>query len=173
MTPLIAFIIGLLVGWLLEWIIDWVYWRRRRKVSKSNALKERVAAIKSESPPKEISMKEPEIKPSETIELRAKIDVLEAACQAKDEHIATLDQEIADLMSKQLMVEPDKLERIKGIGPIIANKLVAAGIDTFSKLSQLTPVQLEEIVGEEIKRLADEEEIIEQARLFAAETKDS
>jgi predicted flap endonuclease-1-like 5' DNA nuclease len=63
---------------------------------------------------------------------------------------------------------PDDLVVIKGIGPVIARKLNAAGIYTFRQLAALTPVQLREIVGDVIQRLADEDEIINQAKELAA-----
>ncbi|NPA92022.1 MAG: hypothetical protein GXO55_11365 [Chloroflexi bacterium] len=61
----------------------------------------------------------------------------------------------------------DDLQLIKGIGPVISKKLNDAGITTFAQLAELTVAQLEEIIGEEIKRLADEEEILRQARELA------
>jgi predicted flap endonuclease-1-like 5' DNA nuclease len=63
---------------------------------------------------------------------------------------------------------PDDLIVIKGIGPVIARKLNAAGIYTFRQLAALTPVQLREIVGDVIQRLADEDDIINQAKELAA-----
>ncbi len=62
----------------------------------------------------------------------------------------------------------DDLQQIRGIGPVIAKKLNDAGITTFAELADLTVTQLEEIVGEEIRRLADEEDILRQARELAA-----
>ncbi len=63
------------------------------------------------------------------------------------------------------------LQRIKGIGPVIAQKLNEAGIFTFAQLGNLTVAELEAIVGEDIKRLADEEAILRQARELAAKFK--
>ncbi|NPA92410.1 MAG: hypothetical protein GXO56_01850 [Chloroflexi bacterium] len=62
----------------------------------------------------------------------------------------------------------DDLQQIRGIGPVIAKKLNDAGITTFAELAALTVTQLEEIVGEEIRRLTDEEDILRQARERAA-----
>ncbi|NPA31431.1 MAG: hypothetical protein GXO37_05460 [Chloroflexi bacterium] len=69
-----------------------------------------------------------------------------------------------------VVLETD-LQQIRGIGPVIAQKLNEAGIFTFAQLAQLTASQLAEIVGEEIHRLADEEEILRQAREFARRTR--
>jgi len=62
----------------------------------------------------------------------------------------------------------DDLQDIRGIGPVISRKLNDAGIFTFAQLAELTIAQLEEIVGEEIRRLADEADILRQARERAA-----
>jgi len=62
----------------------------------------------------------------------------------------------------------DDLQEIRGIGPVISRKLNDAGVFTFAQLAELTVAQLEEIVGEEIRRLADEADILRQARERAA-----
>ena len=62
----------------------------------------------------------------------------------------------------------DDLQDIRGIGPVISRKLNDAGVFTFAQLAELTIAQLEEIVGEEIRRLADEADILRQARERAA-----
>lgn len=65
------------------------------------------------------------------------------------------------------MTSPDDLEVIVGIGPVIARTLNNAGIFTFADLGALTAADLREIVGERIQRLADEEDILKQARQLA------
>jgi len=61
----------------------------------------------------------------------------------------------------------DDLQQIRGIGPVISRKLNDAGVFTFAQLAELTVAQLEEIVGEEIQRLADEADILRQAQELA------
>lgn len=61
----------------------------------------------------------------------------------------------------------DDLEVIGGIDPVIARMLNAAGIFTFAELSDLTVRDLREIVGERIQRIADEQQILSQARQLA------
>ena len=61
----------------------------------------------------------------------------------------------------------DNLEIIVGIGPVIARLLNNAGIFTFAELSVLTARDLRDIVGERIQRLANEEQILTQARQLA------
>lgn len=62
---------------------------------------------------------------------------------------------------------PDNLQTIKGIGPVIEQKLNEAGIFTFEQLGKLTVEDLRSILGNIIQRLADEDALIEQARELA------
>lgn len=62
---------------------------------------------------------------------------------------------------------PDDLKVIKGIGPEIERLLNQAGISTFAQLGELTPAGLESILGAVIKRLSNEQSILDQARELA------
>lgn len=61
----------------------------------------------------------------------------------------------------------DDLVVIVGIGPVISRLLNNAGIFTFAELGALSAAELREIVGERIQRLANEEDILTQARELA------
>lgn len=61
----------------------------------------------------------------------------------------------------------DDLEVIVGIGPVISRMLNASGIFTFAELAALSVSDLREIVGDRIQRIADEEQILSQARQLA------
>ena len=61
----------------------------------------------------------------------------------------------------------DDLKMIKGIGPAIERKLNNAGIFTFAALADLGPGQLESILGGQVRRLQDENDLIAQARELA------
>ena len=62
----------------------------------------------------------------------------------------------------------DNFQAIKGIGPIFAKRLKAAGVVTFEELSKLKSRQLEEILGTLYKRFYSKQEtILAQAREFA------
>ena len=61
----------------------------------------------------------------------------------------------------------DDLKIIRGIGPAIERKLNNAGIYTFAAVAQLSPKQLEGILGNMVKRLQDENDLIAQARRLA------
>ena len=64
-------------------------------------------------------------------------------------------------------VTPDDLKVIKGIGKVIERKLNEAGIYTFEQLGDLTPADLRRILGSTIERLANEEDLLQQARDLA------
>ncbi|HLO33255.1 MAG TPA: hypothetical protein VK249_29170 [Anaerolineales bacterium] len=62
----------------------------------------------------------------------------------------------------------DNFQAIKGIGPAFSKRLHEAGIHTFDQLSQLTPKQMEEILGALFKRFfSKENSILAQAKAFA------
>ena len=61
----------------------------------------------------------------------------------------------------------DDLKAIRGIGPAIEKKLNNAGIYTFAALAGLTRAELENILGSQIKRLQDENDLIAQAKQLA------
>jgi predicted flap endonuclease-1-like 5' DNA nuclease len=63
--------------------------------------------------------------------------------------------------------EKDNLKVIKGIGPAIEKKLNDAGITTFEALAGLTANELETILGNMVKRLQDENDLIAQAKKLA------
>ncbi|MCP4141712.1 MAG: hypothetical protein GY755_15805 [Chloroflexi bacterium] len=89
----------------------------------------------------------------------------------KSDEVSDLRQENAKLKSRLTLcdeIKPHQLERIKGIGPAIKKRLNKNKIKTFSQLADITPQHLIEIVGEQIKHLVDENEIIHQAKDFAS-----
>ena len=61
----------------------------------------------------------------------------------------------------------DDLRAIKGIGPAIERKLNSAGIQTYAALSRLSAKELEAILGSQVKRLQDENDLIAQAKKLA------
>ena len=69
--------------------------------------------------------------------------------------------------STQTAVARDDLKVINGIGPAIEKKLNNAGIQTFAALSRLNAKELENILGSQVKRLQDENDLIAQAKKLA------
>jgi predicted flap endonuclease-1-like 5' DNA nuclease len=65
----------------------------------------------------------------------------------------------------------DDLKIIRGIGPAIERKLNNAGIFTFAALSKLSAQDLENILGSQIRRLQNENDLIAQAKQLAEQEK--
>lgn len=75
-----------------------------------------------------------------------------------------------ELLENALHFSKDKLQKIKGIGPIIEERLNTAGIFTFKQLSKLEKRQLEHLVGN-AENLADEQDLIKQAKKLSKKKK--
>ncbi|HVN16338.1 MAG TPA: helix-hairpin-helix domain-containing protein [Anaerolineales bacterium] len=90
------------------------------------------------------------------------------------ERIATLETKKKRRASKSKPIQnrqgQDNLQAIRGVGPVISKRLNEAGIYTFEEMAELTPEELQEILGELIKRFfPGEDKMIAQAKEFAAQ----
>ena len=72
---------------------------------------------------------------------------------------------------KESPVIRDDFTLISGIGPVISKTLQDAGITTFRALAAISPDQLRLILGDLVERLADEDDLLRQAKHFAREKK--
>ena len=137
-----AIVLGLIVGWLIEWGIDWWYWRRKfRQLETENG------------------------------QLAQRAETAEKNAAEQTASIGRLQQEISDLKAEIARYKSsvkDDLKLIKGIGPDIEHRLNLAGVVTFAQLAEQTPESLEGILGDVVKRLANESALIEQARQLAS-----
>lgn len=147
-----AFVLGLLIGWMVEWVVDWFYWRRRVRAGiEENAglAKENEALVKEN---KNLDEGNTELK-QRIVSLQAEIGRLSAS--ATSTHLIDTDGN-------------HNLQAIKGIGPTFSKRLNEAGVHTFERLSQLTPQEMEEILGTLFKRFFSKENtILAQAKEFA------
>ena len=172
MSTLATFVLGVLVGWLIEWMIDWLYWRRQRHNAQLELqqIKRRLQTAEETRN----SMKEDlayQIDQNTALKDRCaglEIDLSAMRSQLGQYEGAAASSAASRTASMLVPTVPDDLEVINGIGPVIARKLNNAGVITFKQLAALTPVQLREIVGDVIQRLADEEQLIAQAAELAA-----
>ena len=166
MNVIALFVLGLLIGWIVEWVIDWFYWRGRM-----GAVAEKNAELTQDNA--RLSQENARLTeggaalPQENAELaQENVDL--------KERIASLEQELkARLLAVELAFLTDKdgndnFQAIKGIGPAFSKRLREAGIRTFEQLSQLTPGELEEILGTLFKRFfSKENNILARAKEFA------
>jgi predicted flap endonuclease-1-like 5' DNA nuclease len=172
MNTVTAFVLGLIIGWGIEWIIDWVYWRRRtaemtRRLELAESRQPQEAVLKkSESIKLDLENQIAKLK-SDNAVLQQKVTTLEAQNMALPAPAAATAITTAIKLTPA-PVTPDDLIVIKGIGPVISRKLNDAGIFTFRELAATTPERLREIVGDAIQRLANEDDILNQAKELAA-----
>ena len=159
MNILAALVLGLLIGWLAEWIIDWFYWRARmRSLAEENSrLKEELA--------------KPEEDQATLIREHKNLDEENAVLK---ERLAELKDEIRQIKASAMIAHllnkdgTHNFQAIKGIGPAFSKRLNEAGTRTFEQLAQLTPQDMEKILGTLYKRFFSKENtILVQAKEFA------
>lgn len=141
-----VFIFGLLYGWFFKIAFDRIYRENELEdVRNENAsLQEYIRALETR-----LQSKSPESR-SARQELSAPQAVpLEAAVPG------------------QTASEKDDLKVIRGIGPAIERKFNDAGIQTYAALARLTNEELENILGNQVKRLQNENDLIAQAERLA------
>ena len=149
MRALKVFIFGLLYGWVLKIAFDRIYHRNELEdiQNENAALRDYVRSLEIQLQPKSLETKSVQRSAPQTRPAEAPVETLESAAQTSSER--------------------DDLKVIKGIGPAIEKKLNNAGIHTFAQLSQLKPQDLENILGNQVKRLQDEGDLIAQAKSLA------
>ncbi|MCI0549360.1 MAG: helix-hairpin-helix domain-containing protein [Anaerolineae bacterium] len=138
MGVIASIVLGLLIGWLIEWVIDWFYWRGRIR-----PVVEENARLARDNE-----------------DLKERLAAIQTKVSRKSQLAKT--RPTGDRAGK------DNLQAIKGVGPVISKRLNEAGIYTFEELSQLTPDELQEIMGSLAKRFFPKQEsILTQAKEFA------
>ena len=138
MGVIASIVLGLLIGWLVEWVIDWFYWRGRIR-----PVAEENARLTKDN-----------------ADLKERLAAIESKVSRKSQLAKT--RPTGDRAAK------DNLQAIRGVGPVISKRLNEAGIYTFEELSQLTPDELQEIMGPLAKRFFPKQEsILTQAKDFA------
>lgn len=159
MNILAVLVLGLLIGWLVEWIIDWFYWRGRMQ-----------AAMEGNIPLEKENIRLEEENTTLTREYK-KLNEENADFKKR---LAELEDELNRIKVSALigrLLNKDgthNLQAIKGIGPVFAKRLNEAGITTFEQVAQLTPPDMEKILGTLYKRFFSKKNtILQQARGFA------
>ena len=144
-----VFIFGLLYGWFFKIAFDRIY--RENDIedirNENSSLKEYIHSLEMQLQPKS---------------LEAKSVQRTTAMAQPAEAVAP-----APAAPVQATSEKDNLKVIKGIGPAIEKKLNDAGIQTFEALAGLTANELENILGNQVKRLQNENDLIAQAKKLA------
>ena len=162
MNVLAALVLGLLIGWLIEWIIDWFYWRARMRplVEENSRLEKEHAHLKENAQPEEANttlMREHKELDEENSSLKERLAELEAEINR-----IKVSASIGHLLNKD---GTHNFQAIKGIGPAFSKRLNEAGIHTYEQLAQLTPQDMEKILGTLYKRFfSKNNKILTQAK---------
>lgn len=146
-----VFLLGLLYGWLVKVAFDRIYRENDLEdLRNENAsLMDYIQTLERQARPDRIERTpvQQSAAPAMPVEAPAEWEVTVEPAQATS--------------------EKDDLKVIRGIGPAIEKKLNQAGIHTFAALAELSQAELETILGSQIKRLQDENNLIAQAKKLA------
>ncbi|KAA3665136.1 MAG: hypothetical protein DWQ04_02135 [Chloroflexi bacterium] len=135
-------VLGILIGWAIELVIDWYYWRRQKADSVDET------------------------------EWQNKLNAAETKMRSLNvqlqDALSREPERIVETIIKEVFVEKDRLQDVKGIGKVFANKLQDAGIYTFTQLADSNPERLTEIINPKEWQAIEPEEWIEHARELAS-----
>jgi predicted flap endonuclease-1-like 5' DNA nuclease len=136
-----VFIFGLLYGWFFKIAFDRIYRENELEdIRNENAsLRRYIRSLEAQLEAKPVQLSAPQAVPVEA-------PAPSPSSSAKDD-----------------------LKIIRGIGPAIERKLNNAGIHTFAALAGLTPEVLETILGSQVRRLQNENDLIAQAQRLAGQ----
>ena len=144
-----VFIFGLLYGWFFKIAFDRIYHQNEMDDirNENNSLREYIGTLELQLQPKSLESKSVQRSAPQALPLEAPAEPEEAPARVTS--------------------QKDNLKAIKGIGPAIEKKLNNAGIQTYAALAKLTKKELENILGSQVNRLQDENELIAQAKKLA------
>jgi predicted flap endonuclease-1-like 5' DNA nuclease len=142
-----VFIFGLLYGWFIKLAFDRIYRENEMEDlrNENNSLREYIGSL----------------------EMRLQPKSLESKSIQRDRPAASAQPEPVAAPAPAPGSEKDNLRAIKGIGPAIEKKLNNAGIHTYAALAALSTQELEDILGSQVKRLQNENDLIAQAKKLA------
>ncbi len=133
------FVVGLVVGLIVGWLIEWIIdWLFWRR--RNRTLRDRL------------------------VEAEAQVGELAARLAEAPTGPARV---VVKEVVKEIVKEKDRLERIRGIGPVFARRFQEAGVHTFAELAAMAPEHAREIVAVENWQAVDPASWIAQASEFA------
>jgi large subunit ribosomal protein L21 len=147
-----VFIFGLLYGWFFKIAFDRIYRENDMEDlrNENNSLREYILKLETRLEPRSL-----ETKSVQRTQEQPAAPAQPAPVEAPTSASATS--------------EKDDLKVIRGIGPAIERKLNSAGIQTYAAVAALTKQDLERILGGQVRRLQDENDLIAQAKKLAGQ----
>jgi len=130
-------VVGLVIGLLAGWLIEWVIDWVFWRKSNKNSQQQLAAS-------------------QDAHELREKLTQAEAT-------IRELQAKLASMSARQ----PDRLEKIHGIGSVFARRFNEAGVTTFADLANLNPNDVRQIIAAEEWQKIDPESWVNEAKKLA------
>jgi predicted flap endonuclease-1-like 5' DNA nuclease len=154
-----VFIFGLLYGWVFKVAFDRIYRENDMEDvrSENRSLKEYIHSLESQLQSRSLEAKSMPRSAPQALPVEAPAEQ-QMDLQAEPKAMAA---------PKPPPSGKDDLKAIKGIGPAIEKKLNNAGIQTFAALAALSKRDLETILGSQVNRLQDENDLIAQAKKLA------
>jgi predicted flap endonuclease-1-like 5' DNA nuclease len=154
-----VFIFGLLYGWVLKIAFDRIYRDNEfADIRNENvSLRDYVLALESQLQSKSSEARAMQRSAPQAAPVEAPAEQMDLQAEPKP---VTAPEPPASSAK-------DDLKVIKGIGPAIERKLNSAGITTFAALARLSKRDLETILGNQVNRLQDENDLIAQAKKLA------
>jgi predicted flap endonuclease-1-like 5' DNA nuclease len=169
-----VFIFGLLYGWFIKIAFDRIYRENEMEDvrNENRSLQEYIRSLEMQLEPKSL-----ESKSVQRTDLQAEPKTTPAPSERAAEPVTPRPgSEVVPVPPNTLGATEelkDDLKVIKGIGPAIERKLNNAGIFTFAALAKLTSQEMENILGSQVKRLQDENDLIAQAKKLAKQERRS
>jgi predicted flap endonuclease-1-like 5' DNA nuclease len=145
----LSFVVGVLVGWLIEWLIDRFSERRTRsgpEAGAADALALRVQLDEAQARERELEAEISDLRAELEAQHQATGDCTEALEECRAELAAALAAPSVAAKAAPVVVEPQDLTRIEGIGPKIAGLLNEAGILDYAQLAAAPVEHLREIL---------------------------
>lgn len=151
MSTWTAVILGIAIGWVGEWVIDWLFGGEKKEEAAPTRtvdldLQNKLAALESE-------------KDSLTARLQAALN--------KEPEVVVKET------VKEVIMIPDRLQKIHGIGDVFTRRFNEAGVYTFAQLAEISPERAREIIKPEEWQAIEPEQWIDEARQFAEQAKNS
>ena len=141
----VGLLIGLILGWIIEWAIDWRFWRR----------KDEAAAVSSRTL---------------VIDLQGKLSALEAEKESLAARLQEALNREPEVRIKEVVVQRDRLQKIRGIGDVFTRRFNEAGVYTFAQLAEVGPERAREIINPDKWQAINPEQWIAEARQYAEQT---
>ena len=139
MNPVVAFVGGLIIGWVAKWLINTPFGRENAQGTELESVRAKLGRAETHAQGLQTKLDEALSRGPEIIVVRV-----------------------------ELIKEKERLQQIRGIGPVFEERFSEAGINTFADLATLTPERIQEIINPEKWQAIDPASWISEAQQLIA-----